>query len=88
MGRITKPISDIPSYNKTHCIEKNIKIEEINRLASIYIQYVIFWANIYTLLYFMNNYIHDNGFYLSAYFTISFLICSTRDNKFSFFIHD
>ena len=87
MGRITKPISDIPSYNRTHSIEKNIKIE-VNRLANPYIQYVIFWANIYTLLYFMNNYIHDNGFYLSAYFTISFLICSTRDNKFSFFIHD
>ena len=85
MGRVNKPISDIPSYNRTHSIEKNIKI---NRLANPYIQYVIFWANIYTLLYFMNNYIHDNGFYLSAYFTISFLICSTRDNKFSFFIHD
>ena len=83
MGRITKPISDISSYNRTHGIEKNI-----NRLTNPYVQYVIFWANIYTLLYFMNNYIHDNGFYLSAYFTISFLICSTRDNKFSFFIHD
>ena len=79
MGRITKAISDTFSYNRTHSIEKK---------ADPNIQYIIFWANIYTLLYFMNNYIHDNGFYLSAYFTISFLICSTRDNKFSFFIHD